>query len=140
MIAESIRRGLFVLAGIVATATSLDAPASAEPAGTAYARCQSASGGVTVRLKACDAAELRARDATLNALYRQLLAAIDAPRRARLQAAERAWIAFRDAECAFRMSGEAGGTMAPLIYNACRLELTAVRSQNLQEAIKAENL
>lgn len=87
-------------------------------------------------LKDCDAAELGRREASLNRLYQQLLHAIDPGRQAGLRKAERAWVAFADAECDFRMSVEAGGMNAPLVYNACRLELIARRIGDLQKALK----
>ena len=57
-------------------------------------------------------------DAKLNAAYRASMARLNARQKGRLQAAQRAWIAFRDAECeaqtdeeilaAFRRYGGAG--------------------------------
>jgi len=55
-----------------------------------------------------------------------------------LRKAERAWVAFADAECDFRMSGEAGGMDAPLVYNTCRLELIARRTDDLRRAFEIE--
>lgn len=101
-----------------------------------YEQCQAEADGIVPRLKDCDAAELDRREAVLNKLYKQVLHAVDPGRQAGLRKAERAWVAFADTECAFRMSAEAGGMNAPLVYNACRLELIARRIEDLQRALK----
>lgn len=129
---RNLRLPLLSLA-ICATFESIDA-AEAQT----YERCQEQSGGVTVRLRACDAVELRARNAVLNQTYTMLMRALPPARRDSLRAAERAWIGFRDAECAFRTTAEAGGSAAPLVTSACHLELTAARIQELRRALRME--
>lgn len=102
-----------------------------------YEQCQERAGGVTTELKDCDAAELSRREAMLNKLYQQVLHAVSPRgRQAGLRKAERAWVAFADAECDFRMSAEAGSMNAPLVYNVCRLELIARRIEDLRKALE----
>ena len=101
-----------------------------------YDDCRASAAGVDPKLKACDAAKIGARDAALNQSYRDLLAAIPAGRQTALRSAERAWVVFRDLECAFRASADAGGSDASLIESSCRLELTAERIGQLQKASK----
>ncbi len=102
-----------------------------------YEQCQEEAGGITMDLKDCDAAELDRREATLNKLYQQVLHAVGPRgRQAGLRKAERAWVAFTDAECEFRTSAEASGMNAPLVYNACRLELIARRIEDLRKALE----
>jgi len=128
------RRGLASLGSAVwAAALALSTSASHAQS---YEQCRAKAGGVTISLKDCDAAELDRREAVLNRLYKQVLHAVGPGRQAGLRRAERAWVAFADNECDFRMSGEAGGTDAPLVYNACRLELIARRTDDLQRALK----
>lgn len=107
-------------------------------AGTAqaetYEACKAGAGGVTTKLMACGSAELKVRDAMLNQTYMQVLNAVPVSRQNQLRTAERAWVAFRDAECSFRMSAEEGGSDAPLVYNACRIQLTNQRTQDLKSA------
>ena len=122
-----------LLAGFALAALALGAPAQASEG--SYAQCQKAAGGVDPQLHACDAAEITSRDAVLNQSYRKLLAAITPARQALLRTAERDWIAFRDAECAFRRSADAGGSDAVLVYDACRLDLTARRIDDLGKAL-----
>lgn len=131
-----MRRPLFALALFVASVGTLTA---AEPTqAQSYEQCQAAAGGVTVKLRACDVAELRRRDAALNQVYTELMRTLPPLRRERLRAAERAWIGFRDAECAFRTTAEAGGSAAPLVAGGCHLELTASRIRDLRQALRVE--
>ncbi len=106
-----------------------------------YEQCQADPNWSIMSLKDCDAAELDRREAVLNRLYKQVLHAIGPERQAELRKAERTWITFSGAECAFRISAEAGGMNAPLVYNACRLELIARRTDDLRKELKvAETL
>lgn len=128
------RRGLASL-GFAVWAAALVLSISASHA-QSYEQCQAEADGIIPRLKDCDAAELDRREAMLNRLYKQVLAAVGPGRQAGLRKTERAWVAFADDECGFRMSAEAGSMNAPLIYNACRLELIARRIDDLQKALK----
>ncbi len=130
------RRGLASL-GFAVWAAALALSTSASHA-QSYKQCQAKAGGVTISLKDCDSAELDRREAVLNRLYKQVLHAVGPGRQAGLRRAERAWVAFADNECDFRMSGEAGGTDAPLVYNTCCLELIARRTDDLRRALEIE--
>jgi len=127
-------RGLASL-GFAVWAAALVLSISASHA-QSYKQCQAKANGIIPMLKDCDAAELDRREAMLNRLYKQVLVAVSPGRQVGLRKAERAWVAFADAECDFRMSAEAGGMDAPLAYNACRLELIARRIDDLQRALK----
>jgi len=71
-------------------------------------------------------------DAKLNATYKKLLSKLDSEGKKKLIAAERAWVAYRDAQAAFEADAQArGGSMAPLIYNQTCLELTEARIKEL---------
>ena len=118
------RRGLASLGLAVWAVLALSPTASYAQS---YKQCREEADGVIPALKDCDAAELDRREAMLNKLYKQVLAAVGPGQQAGLRNAERAWVAFADAECGFRMSAEGGGMDAPLVYNACRLELIARR-------------
>jgi hypothetical protein len=75
-------------------------------------------------LIATSAAHATDDDASLNATYKSLMAKLDAAGQSRLRDAQRAWIAFRDKECAFRATGD-----------ACVAELTRARTQALDAAL-----
>ena len=78
-------------------------------------------------LNACADASLKKADAELNALYRQITGRLDPEGRAHLVAAQRAWIAFRDAECKFAASAVEGGSAYPMVHADCLASLTEAR-------------
>jgi uncharacterized protein YecT (DUF1311 family) len=88
-------------------------------------------------MNVCAAEELHRMDAQLNAVYRKLTATLDANRRRKLQAAQRAWLAFRDAHCEFEASAFEGGSMQPLEYSACATNVTKERIGHLRQALDA---
>lgn len=76
-------------------------------------------------------AKFRAADARLNRVYQRLTAQLSSAQQARLIQAEHAWIAFRDAECAFRAGNAAGGSIHPMLVALCRTNLTKARVEQL---------
>jgi uncharacterized protein YecT (DUF1311 family) len=114
--------------------------------GAAAAACQEIhtdqfEGSTTVGIAACLSAETEVWDALLNTNYRLRraeMAAQDAdqgtPLMARVEAlrqAQRAWIAFRDAECRRLYAEHQGGTLRTIIGASCHLTLTARRAVDL---------
>lgn len=77
----------------------------------------------------CADKDYKAADAELNAQYGKIIARLaDNPDAKQLLiAAQRSWIAYRDAECAFRASGVAGGSIYPYVLLQCTTELTNLR-------------
>ena len=76
-------------------------------------------------------------DLALNRAYKQLLSKIDKEAQAKLKIAQRAWIAFRDGQAELEADLEArGGSMAPLIYNGRRTEITKARTKELQKLLE----
>ena len=83
------------------------------------------------------AADFEKADAQLNKVYKQVQAGLDAEGLAKLKVAQRAWLAFRDAEADFQADAEArGGTMAPCIYNGVRQQLTETRIADLKALLQ----
>jgi uncharacterized protein YecT (DUF1311 family) len=80
----------------------------------------------------CAAEDYRAADAALNAEWR---VTVDWARGVGLEedlrAAQRAWIAFRDAACEVEAGVWEGGSMAPLIHATCMTRLTEARTTDL---------
>ena len=68
-------------------------------------------------------------DALLNKTYEVVAAKGDTDL---LRKAERAWIAFRDAECTYQTIGEEGGSLHSLEYSDCLTRLTRQRIQQLR--------
>lgn len=108
-------------------------PASADPDySPAYATCMEASDGVTANMIDCIATEHAAQDTRLNANYKALGATLTPERKRQLLAAQRAWIAFRDANCSFYADPD-GGTLARTLGNECVLRETTRRADELAE-------
>jgi uncharacterized protein YecT (DUF1311 family) len=55
--------------------------------------------GAALPIAECDARELRAQDARLNATYESVMARLSSARKATLRAEERRWIVARDRKC-----------------------------------------
>ena len=120
-----------VLIGGLCGALSMGGFAAPAAADTAYDKCVAASGGVIPAIKACGAQQSQSNDGRLNQSYARVLRSTSARNQAGLRAAERAWIAFRDAECGFRYASEGGGQDASLVASQCRMELTSDRIRQL---------
>lgn len=124
---NALRRFLLVLAaaGAPALAASVadpDWPASCDESqsamnGCAYQRWQKA-------------------DARLNGLYSQLVKKTVAEDRPKLQAAQRAWLAYRDLECSFEGAEAEGGTLQPMLVSDCRNTLTRQRVADFERLLR----
>jgi uncharacterized protein YecT (DUF1311 family) len=88
----------------------------------------------------CAAADYAASDAKLNAAYSAIMKRLsdNAEARKKLQDSQRAWIAFRDAECKFASSGVEGGSTYPMIHSGCLQGLTDARVTQLGSYLKCE--
>lgn len=84
-----------------------------------------------MQLDQCAGMDFTAADAKLNALYKTMMAKYDAANGALLKSSERAWIAYRDAQCDFATNGTAGGTINPMMDTMCRTEKTNARIKEL---------
>lgn len=85
----------------------------------------------TAAMIGCIAADHARQDRRLNIAYRAAQAALPASRRAALTGAQRAWLAFRDAECRF-VADPRGGSRARVAGNDCMRRLTAERADALE--------
>ena len=79
-------------------------------------------------------------DAALNAVYRRLATRLAADQNTKefaalLEDAERAWIAFRDRECAFETATSRGGTIHSMEVAICRTKETRARVKELQRQL-----
>lgn len=88
---------------------------------------------VQMELNRCAEANRVAADAALNQVYRQLMAEqTDAAAKERLRDTQRAWIVYRDRECAFEIGPQqTGGTIWPMEMSNCLEEKTAARLREL---------
>ena len=79
-------------------------------------------------------------DRALNSAYQQLRGKLDKAGRAKLLKAQRAWIAYRDAEASLAGDIEArGGSMEPMLVALRLEELTKSRTSDLKRLSLALN-
>lgn len=102
----------------------------------AFEQClESPDGQSTAGMVQCAAAELEVQDKALNAAYRDLVSDMNARQKANLVKAQRAWIAFRDADCQARYDPD-WGTLSTINANMCMLRRTVERTIELEEFIE----
>ena len=88
----------------------------------------------------CANEDYQAADAKLNKTYGEIMKRLsdDADGRKLLQAAQRAWIAFRDAECDFSTADSKDGSVYPMLVSGCLVGLTEARTEQLGGYLKCE--
>lgn len=85
------------------------------------------------------AADAAKADKELNQVYKEVLAAqVDEEAVKLLKAAQKAWLAFRDAEARHAEDDARGGSMAPLLYYGRLCQLTEERTKQLKEKLPGE--
>jgi len=91
-------------------------------------------------LNECAGKALSKSDAELNRIYGQIVARLgnDAATKGKLVAAQRAWIAFRDADCTFRAASVEGGSIHPMVVTLCRKDVTDQRIQTLKPLLSCQ--
>ena len=129
-----IALALPALAALVATPALAVEAARLEARYTpAFERClESPDGQSTAGMVQCAGAELEVQDRALNAAYRDLVSDMNARQKANLLKAQRAWIAFRDADCTSRYDPD-WGSMSTISANFCMLRRTVERTIELEE-------
>lgn len=81
-------------------------------------------------------ADFEKSDRELNAVYKQVHTGLNDESREKLKAAQRAWIAFRDAEAEFRADRVArGGSIYSMILFEEKKRLTDIRIKELKELL-----
>ncbi len=123
-------RGYFPIVGLLSALLAF--PAAAQ-------ECDPADESQT-GMNICADAGYKAADKKLNVAYGEIVKRLadDADGRKLLQTSQRAWITFRDAECAFSASGVEGGSVYPMILSGCLEDLTNDRTEQLNKYLKCE--
>ena len=85
----------------------------------------------TADIVECLATQTAVWERRLNTAYQKLINDLPARRRDRLRNAQRLWLQFRDANCAYFASR--AGTIARVDTGQCALRLTAARAIELEE-------
>lgn len=132
-------RFLFACALLIASASSLAADAFCDsgvphPIDLQLKHDLERSGGVTSDMRDAFGKAYGAWDAELNRLYRALMEALSADERQALRHAQRAWLAFRDAEAAFWNTEyvAGGGTLALVVADGKHVDFVRDRVCQLQ--------
>ncbi len=102
----------------------------------AFEQClESPDGQSTAGMVQCAGAELEVQGRALNAAYRALTSDMNARQKANLVKAQRAWIAFRDADCQARYDPD-WGTISTINANMCMLRRTVERTIELETFVE----
>jgi uncharacterized protein YecT (DUF1311 family) len=113
----------------VSVGVALAQPA-ATPEATPAIDCQNANS--TVEINYCAELSYQKADVALNQAYSQLQASLSGDRKAKLTAAEQAWIEYRDKNCKFEVRSAIGGTGYSAFLNGCLETMTQARIQDLK--------
>src|SRR5258708_4906891 len=84
----------------------------------------------TADIVQCLATQTAVWDRRLNTAFQNLVGSLPARRRDRLRTAQRLWIQYRDANCAYYASGE--GTIRRVEATECMRSMTQIRAQELE--------
>jgi len=114
-------------------------PASSQKKKTASDPCK---GTTQFEMNVCAAEELKRADAELNRVYQQLLKAVEGDKRAtaKIKAAEREWIVYRDAylKAEYPEEDRANcGSICPMEFDLLATELTRDRTAVLRKLLRS---
>ena len=105
-----------------------------------YDKCMaSPDGQSTMGMIGCIGDELKIQDARLNQTYRKAMDGLTPGEKDRLKTAQRAWVAFRDADCSAMDDPEQWGTISRINANQCMLDRTILRTIELENFPPKEN-
>ena len=120
-----MRVGLLIAVVLLAPAVAQATPKSA------LDRClASEAGATTMGQIQCVGAELKVQDARLNRNYAKAMKDLTPEQQDKLRSAQRAWLAFKDADCR-SLQDDAWGTLSRVSANMCVLERTTERADDL---------
>ena len=93
-----------------------------------------ASQGITMAMLNCGSKELKYQDKKLNNTYKKLKKSLSKKRQKELLSAQRLWIKYKDANCAF-YNDPNGGTMHKLFAQECFMDATRSRADELKSML-----
>jgi uncharacterized protein YecT (DUF1311 family) len=115
---------------LIAVLFSLAQQAQSEPAPIAPPQPCLQAAMTQLEITACAEAAAAHADQRLNHAYDELMRYLDGEERDRLASSERAWVAFRDADCAFWGYGDF--SLAPTNRAYCQADLSNDRAKELE--------
>lgn len=113
----------------MSTAVAAAPATSGDRYGEEYQRCQ----GSTVDTMQCVNGLRDEWDNRLNAAYRQVMEAESGSQKSALRDAQRRWVAYRDANCAYYAGGQ--GSIARIEAAICEYALTRDRARELESML-----
>lgn len=100
----------------------------------AYAATDCSQANTTVDMEQCAQSQYTAADQALNQAYKALTRRVTQPAaKAKLITAQKAWIAYRDADCAAQYQLYEGGSMRNVVLLGCKRQRTEERTQALHD-------
>lgn len=81
----------------------------------------------------CAMKDYQASDKKLNETFQALNKKLSPQGKTALQKSQRAWIAWRDAQCAFETMGTEGGSVHPLVLAGCLDDMTKAQTKRLDK-------
>ena len=123
---------MFFAVPVLAVTATL--PAEAEMFGAGFRPCGEKTS--TPEVVECVRAKTSIADQRLNAAYKALQAQIDTAQHQPLLAAQRLWVQYRDANCAFY--GVQDGSIRQVQAAECLRSMTEDRAHELEEAMKLD--
>lgn len=94
--------------------------------------------GSQTDLNLCEGEKFKQADAKLNAVYAKLLKKISSAGQSKLRDAQKSWIAYRDAQCAFETLGTIDGSIHGMVVAQCLTDLTEQQAKRLQHQLTCE--
>lgn len=98
--------------------------------------CETAT--TTREMSSCLQGELEQLEHRLKALDERISSQLEAQRRLLFRQAQLTWASFRFANCSSAKSQFEGGTMAPLVFVQCEIEMTRQRLAELREVYDSD--
>ena len=89
-------------------------------------------GRPTAEMVECLSRQAKVWDRRLNEEYQKLMQSVQGGQREKLRAAQRVWVQYRDANCAYYAAGE--GTNSRVQAAECMRSMTESRTQELEQA------
>lgn len=96
--------------------------------------CDNAS--TTIETRLCLDRKLQKADVQLNKNYKSCMNKLDQTAKSKLLKAQRAWIAFRDAQCEFSADEMRGGTLETVLLLGCNASMTEERAEELKDCVE----
>ena len=125
-----------ILFAVPALAVIATLPARAEMFGPGFQPCGEKTS--TLAVVECVQEKTNVADQRLNTAYKALQGQIDANQRQPLLAAQRLWVQYRDANCAFY--GVQDGSIRQVQAAECLRSMTEDRARELEKAMKLDQV